>query len=122
MNAVTASQTNLALPDFKMKDKGEEKEVDLDEVRPWGEAKPADLVQAQRTPAWVRSLLSEQTTNLLTLSQPLREPWEDAELAPQPRPQKAETPNQSPEEEKQGLSPGEEVEGSPLPKVYEVET
>ncbi|CAE8678725.1 unnamed protein product, partial [Polarella glacialis] len=120
MNAVAASQTNLALPDYK--DNGEEKEVDLDEVRPWGEAKPADLVQAQRTPTWVRSLLSEQTTNLLTLSQPLREPWEDAELAPQPRPQKAQTPNQSPEEETQGLSPGEEVEGSQMPKVYEVET
>ena len=59
--------------------------------------------------------------NLQTLSQPLREPWEDAELAPQPRAQKVETPDQSPEEEKQDLSPGEEVKGCPLPKVYEVE-
>ena len=73
-----------------------------------------DLDAAQREPTWVRSLQNGMTINLQTLSQPVREPWEDGNLEPPPLPPGFENTDLSPEEEDEDLSPEEEVKDCPL--------
>ena len=72
MTSVLTNQTSLALPD-RQSGQGQDRDVDLNEVRPWGLAVPEDMQQGpdrQGEPRWAEALTDDSTRNILTMSAP----------------------------------------------------
>ncbi len=122
MQSVLTNQASLALPDYQAA-QGEEHDVDLNPVRPWGLAEPADMQPAaiRQEPRWARNVLNDGPGNVLILSAPgnisgwdgEEEEEEEEVLAPPPLPT---NPTPTPSMVPAAMGPAPEAQLPPVPE------